>query len=114
MRSNLFGCAKRIAVLMNRVKQVELPRSRFQHRMNGWPVYCFAMPNSTTTLGEHRYQIQSVARAASLLHEIAAEGSTGLSITEVAERLGVAKSTALALARTLSTAGLLRSVEPGP
>jgi IclR family transcriptional regulator, acetate operon repressor len=82
--------------------------------MNGWPVYCFAMPNSTTTLGEHRYQIQSVARAASLLNEIAAEGSTGLSITEVAERLGVAKSTALALARTLSTAGLLRSVEPGP
>jgi IclR family acetate operon transcriptional repressor len=72
------------------------------------------MPNSSAMLGEHRYQIQSVARAASLLNEIAGEGATGLSITEVAERLGVAKSSALALARTLAAAGLLRGVEPGP
>lgn len=72
------------------------------------------MPNSTMMVGEHRYQVQSVARAATLLNEIASEGATGLSITEVAERLGVAKSTALALARTLASAGLLRSVDPGP
>jgi IclR family acetate operon transcriptional repressor len=72
------------------------------------------MPNSTITVGEHRYQVQPVARAATLLNEIPTGGATGLSITEVAERLGVAKSAALALARTLSSAGLLRSVEPGP
>jgi IclR family acetate operon transcriptional repressor len=55
-----------------------------------------------------------VARAASLLNEIANHGPNGLSVTEVAERLGVAKSTALALARTLAESGLLRAVDPGP
>jgi IclR family acetate operon transcriptional repressor len=49
-----------------------------------------------------------------LLNEIADQGAGGLSVTEIADRLGVAKSTALALARTLANAGLLRSVDPGP
>jgi len=65
-------------------------------------------------VSENRYQVQSVARAALLLNEIANHGPHGLSVTEVAERLGVAKSTALALARTLAESGLLRTVDPGP
>jgi IclR family acetate operon transcriptional repressor len=72
------------------------------------------MPNSTTVPDENRYQVQSVARAATLLDEISTAGAAGLSITEVAQRLQVAKSTALALARTLAAAGLLRGVDPGP
>ncbi len=72
------------------------------------------MPNTTKILGDHRYQVQSVARAAFLLDEIAKHGAKGLSVTEIGERLGVAKSTALALARTLAVAGLLRAIEPGP
>jgi IclR family acetate operon transcriptional repressor len=48
------------------------------------------------------------------LNEIANHGPSGLSVTEIAGRLGVAKSTALALARTLAAAGLLRGVDPGP
>src|SRR5487761_686170 len=72
------------------------------------------MPNISRTVDENRYQVQSVARAATLLNEIANQGAGGLSVTEIAERLGVAKSTALALARTLSAAGLLRGVDPGP
>lgn len=72
------------------------------------------MPNTLRSVDENRYQVRSVARAATLLNEIANHGGSGLSVTEIAERLGVAKSTALALARTLSAAGLLRSVDPGP
>lgn len=72
------------------------------------------MPNNSETVDQNRYQVQSVARAATLLNEIANHGAGGLSVTEIAERLGVAKSTALALARTLASAGLLRSVDPGP
>ena len=72
------------------------------------------MPNNGRTEQDNRYQVQSVARAASLLNVIADEGATGLSVTEIALRLSVAKSTALALARTLASAGLLRGVEPGP
>ena len=54
------------------------------------------------------------ARAAFLLNVVANHGAGGLSVTEIADRLGVAKSTALALARTLTSAGLLRGVDPGP
>lgn len=72
------------------------------------------MPNDSRSRVEDRYQVKSVAKAARLLDEVAAAGADGLSVTEVAERLGTAKSTALALARTLVAAGLLRIVEPGP
>jgi IclR family acetate operon transcriptional repressor len=37
-----------------------------------------------------------------------------MGVTEIAGHLKVAKSTALSLARTLSAAGLLRAVDPGP
>lgn len=72
------------------------------------------MPNNSSRSGESRYQVKSVARAAHLLDEIANQGPGGLNITEIAERLGVAKSTALALAHTLTDAGLLRTLETGP
>jgi IclR family transcriptional regulator, acetate operon repressor len=71
------------------------------------------VPNNAY-LTDSRYQVQSVARAAHLLNEIADHGAGGLSVTEIADRLGVAKSTALSLARTLAAAGLLRNVDPGP
>jgi DNA-binding IclR family transcriptional regulator len=63
---------------------------------------------------DKRYEVQSVARAASLLDLIGSAGASGLGVTEIAGQLKVAKSTALSLARTLSAAGLLRAVEPGP
>jgi IclR family acetate operon transcriptional repressor len=72
------------------------------------------VPNITKPVDENRYQVQSVARAATLLNEIANQGVGGMSVTEIAQRLSVAKSTALSLARTLAVAGLLRSVDPGP
>jgi IclR family acetate operon transcriptional repressor len=73
------------------------------------------VPNPPSpTLPAARYQIQSVARAAELLDAVADAGTTGLGVTEIASTLGVAKSSALALARTLAASGLLRPVEPGP
>ena len=70
------------------------------------------MPNNTPQ--DKRYEVQSVARAATLLELVANAGSSGLGVTEIAGHLKVAKSTALSLARTLSAAGLLRAVDPGP
>lgn len=70
------------------------------------------MPNKTDS--DRRYEVQSVARAAVLLDLVADAGTAGLGVTEIAGRLNVAKSTALSLARTLSHAGLLRPIEPGP
>ncbi|MGH9019474.1 MAG: IclR family transcriptional regulator [Acidimicrobiales bacterium] len=70
------------------------------------------MPNTQSV--SHGTEVQSVARAATLLDVVAGAGATGLGVTEIAGRLGVAKSTALALARTLCAAGLLRAVDPGP
>ncbi len=72
------------------------------------------MPNISGSVDENRYQVQSVARAANLLNVMADHGPHGFSVTEIADRLDVAKSTALALARTLTAAGLLRGVDPGP
>ena len=72
------------------------------------------MPNTGAPTDDSRYQVQSVARAARLLNEIGNHGPQGLGVTDIAESLGVAKSTALALARTLAASGLLRSVDPGP
>jgi IclR family acetate operon transcriptional repressor len=63
---------------------------------------------------DKRYEVQSVARAATLLDLVGNAGGAGLGVTEIAGHLKVAKSTALSLARTLSAAGLLRAVDPGP
>lgn len=69
------------------------------------------MPNRDPNA--NRYQVQSVARAAVLLDLVADAGAHGLGVTDIAQRLHVAKSTALSLARTLAAAGLLRVLEPG-
>jgi len=70
------------------------------------------VPNITDQ--DRRYEVQSVARAASLLDLVGNAGAGGMGVTEIAGHLKVAKSTALSLARTLSAAGLLRAVDPGP
>ncbi len=69
------------------------------------------MPNNELT-GD-RYRVQSVARATALLERVADADAGGLGVSELAEQLGVAKSTALALARTLVAAGLLRPLPGG-
>src|ERR1700722_6126677 len=73
---------------------------------------CIPVPNITEQ--DKRYEVQSVARAASLLDLVGGAGGGGLGVTEIAGPLKAAKITALSLARTLSAAGLLRSVDPGP
>ena len=75
--------------------------------------YCVGLCR-TSTDQDKRYEVQSVARAAVLLDLVGNAGAGGLGVTEIAGHLGVAKSTALSLARTLSAAGLLRAVDPGP
>jgi len=87
------------------------PNSTNTGRLNRIAVWCCSVPNRNVT--DDRYRVQSVARAASLLELIADAGATGLGVTEMAQQLGVAKSTALSLARTLSAAGLLRTLDVG-
>jgi IclR family acetate operon transcriptional repressor len=73
------------------------------------------VPNTGgSTTPANQGHVQSVARAATLLDAVAESGPGGLGVTEMAGALGVAKSTALALARTLTAHGLLRTTEPGP
>jgi IclR family transcriptional regulator, acetate operon repressor len=60
------------------------------------------------------YTVGSVVRALRLL-EVVAEGSPdGLTLSETARELGVSRSTAYGIARTLVDLGYLRDVEPGP
>ncbi|HZD96643.1 MAG TPA: helix-turn-helix domain-containing protein, partial [Micromonosporaceae bacterium] len=50
--------------------------------------------------------VQSVARAIEILRALSGAGR-GLGVTEIAERVGVAKPTAHALLRTLEAGGLV-------
>jgi len=61
-----------------------------------------------------RYTVRSVARAMRLLNIVADGPADGLSLSDLARSLGASKSTTLALARTLTTAGVLRDSRPGP
>jgi IclR family acetate operon transcriptional repressor len=61
-----------------------------------------------------RYTVRSVARAIRLINIVAAGPPEGLSLSDLARSLGASKSTTLALARTLTTAGILRDARPGP
>lgn len=61
-----------------------------------------------------RYLVHSVARAMRLLMVVADGPSEGLSLSDLTRALGTSKSTALALARTLSGFDLLAEVRPGP
>ena len=66
--------------------------------------------------GSHadRYTVRSVARAIRMIDIVAEGPPDGLSLSDLARSLGASKSTTLALARTLTTAGILRDVRPGP
>lgn len=60
-----------------------------------------------------RYLVGSVARALRLVG-LVADAPDGMAVSEIARALGISKSTAHALARTLVAGGYLRTVEPGP
>ncbi len=72
----------------------------------------------TTAPGEDdvsdRYTVRSVARAMKLIEIVANGPSEGRSLSDLARELGASKSTTLALARTLTSAGMLRDSRPGP
>jgi IclR family acetate operon transcriptional repressor len=61
-----------------------------------------------------RYTVRSVARAMTLIELVADGPQEGLSLSDLARGLKASKSTTLALARTLTKAGLLRDSRPGP
>ncbi|MHB1598898.1 MAG: IclR family transcriptional regulator [Acidimicrobiales bacterium] len=61
-----------------------------------------------------RYQVRSVQRALEMLEIVASGPTDGMSLTVLADRLAISKSTALSTARTLVGHGMLRAVEPGP
>jgi len=64
--------------------------------------------------GSNRYIIQSVARALHLIDLVGGGPPEGLSLGDIARALGVSKSTAFSLARTLTNFGYLRDTMPGP
>ena len=72
----------------------------------------------TTAPGEDevadRYTVRSVARAMRLIEIVASGPAQGRSLSDLARELGASKSTTLALARTLTSAGMLRDSRPGP
>lgn len=60
-------------------------------------------------------QVQSVARALSILNTLGdPQNSSGLGLTQIAQGLGVSKSTAHALLQTLKQHGFVTRIEPGP
>ena len=64
--------------------------------------------------GADRYTVRSVARAIRLVNIVADGPQEGMSLSDLARALGTSKSSTLALARTLTAAGLLRDSRPGP
>ena len=60
-----------------------------------------AEPNSPSSEGVNRNQLQGVARALRLLNELSAAGGEGLSLTEAARQIDATKSTTLSVLRTL-------------
>lgn len=69
---------------------------------------------AATPEGAVRYRVGSVARALTILDLVADGPSGGLTLSEAARGLGLSKSAAYALIRTLVDADFLRPVEPGP
>lgn len=61
-----------------------------------------------------RYTVRSVARAMKLIELVANGPQEGLQLSDLARNLKASKSTTLALARTLTKAGMLRDARPGP
>ena len=61
-----------------------------------------------------RYTVRSVARALRLVDIVAEGPGEGQPLSDLARALGASKSTTLALARTMASAGFLRDARPGP
>lgn len=61
-----------------------------------------------------RYTVRSVARAIRLIDIVAEGPPEGLTLSDLARSLGASKSATLALAKTLTAAGILREARPGP
>jgi DNA-binding IclR family transcriptional regulator len=59
-------------------------------------------------------RVAGVARALNLIEIITAGSVEGYSLTELARAIGISKSSALALLRTLVDAGYVRTKDPGP
>lgn len=72
------------------------------------------MPDEQADETVDRYTVRSVARAMKLIELVAQAPKNGLPLSDLARDLGVSKSTTLALARTLTKAGMLRDARPGP
>ena len=69
------------------------------------------MPNATTP---EDYPVKSVGRALEILEAVAGAGEGGLSLTELAHEVKLAKSSTSSAARTLAQFGLLHVEFPGP
>jgi IclR family transcriptional regulator, acetate operon repressor len=61
-----------------------------------------------------KYTVRSVAKAMKLIELVAKAPREGLQLSDLARDLQASKSTTLALARTLTKAGVLRDTRPGP
>src|SRR5215472_6838508 len=61
-----------------------------------------------------RYTVRSVARAMKLIELVAKAPKEGLQLSDLARGLQASKSTTMALAKTLTRAGILRDARPGP
>jgi IclR family acetate operon transcriptional repressor len=60
------------------------------------------------------YPVKSVGRALEMLEAVASAGEGGLSLTELAHEVKLAKSSTSSAARTLARFGLLHIEQPGP
>jgi IclR family acetate operon transcriptional repressor len=69
------------------------------------------MPNN---FSNESYPVKSVGRAMELLEEVARAGESGMSLTELSQAIGMAKSSTSAAARTLAMFGMLHVEQPGP
>jgi len=63
---------------------------------------------------EPSYTVASVGRALRLLEAVADGPPDGLTLSQTARALGISRSTAYGIARTLVDLGYLRDVDPGP
>ena len=75
------------------------------------------MPEDTDSAAEPSvpsYTVASVGRALDLVDLVADAPADGISVSEIARALGISKSTAYSLARTLVDRAILRAVDPGP
>jgi IclR family acetate operon transcriptional repressor len=69
------------------------------------PAAAGAAAHSPAADGDQRYRLRSVERALDALELLAGAGQGGLTLTELADRLAVAKSSAFALLHTLAARG---------